>query len=48
MLLENLQDPFKVSKMLKQTDIQGYSPLDMMGKLNLYKTMQTKIADRII
>jgi hypothetical protein len=47
-LLENLYDPCQVSKMLKQTDISGYSSLDMMGKLSLYRTMQTKIADRII
>jgi hypothetical protein len=47
-LLENLQDPHLVSKMLKQRDIEGFSFLDMMGKLSLHRTMQTKIAYRII
>ena len=48
LLLETVYDPYKISKLLKQTDIDGYSTLDLLGKLRLYKTMKTKTADRVI
>ena len=38
-LLERLYDPYKISKLLKQTDIEGYSSLDLFGKLKLYGIM---------
>ena len=47
-LLSNVYDPFKIGKLLKQTDINGLSSLDLFGKLKLYKSMQTKTADRVI
>ena len=47
-LLNNVYEPHKVRLLLKQTDMENYSALDLMGKLKLYKTMQTKVADRVI
>ena len=47
-LLDNVYDPIKVRRLLKQTDIENYSTLDLMGKLKMYKAMQTKVADRVI
>ena len=47
-LLDNVYDPYKVRLLLKQTDLENYSTLDLMGKLKMYKLMQTKVADRVI
>ena len=48
LLLNNVYDPFKIRLLLKQTDTENYSSLDLMGKLRMYKAMQTKVADRVI
>ena len=48
LLLNNVYDPYKVSLLLKQTDIENYSTLDLMSKLKMYRAMQTKVADRVI
>jgi hypothetical protein len=47
-LLNNIYDPYKVAKMLKQTDIYNNSSLDIWARLKMYHIMQTKIADRVI
>ena len=47
-LLDNVYEPHKVRLLLKQTDMENYSTLDLMGKLKMYKAMQTKVADRVI
>ena len=47
-LLSNVYDPFKIGKLLKQTDINGLSSLEMFAKLKLYRSLQTKTADRVI
>ena len=47
-MLSNVYDPYKVAKLLRQTDIDGFSSLDLFGKLKLYQSMQTKTADRVI
>ena len=48
MLLDKVYDPHKVRLLLKQTDSDNYNTLDLIGKLKLYKAMQTKVADRVI
>ena len=45
MLLDKVYDPHKVRLLLKQTDTDNYNTLDLIGKLKLYKAMQTKVAD---
>ena len=47
-LLDKIYDPYKIAKLLKQRDIDGYSSLDIFGKLKLYNIMKTKTADRVI
>lgn len=47
-LLNNVYDPYKASLLLKQTDIDNYSTLDLMSMLEMYRAMQTKVADRVI
>lgn len=47
-LLNNIYDPQKIRLMLKQTDPENFNTLALMGKLQLYKAMQTKVADRVI
>ena len=38
-LLDNVYDPYKVRLLLKQTDLENYSTLDLMGKMKMYKLM---------
>ena len=47
-LLNNIYDPQNIRLMLKQTDTENFNTLALMGKLKLYKAMQTKVADRVI
>lgn len=47
-LLDNVYEPHKVRMMLKQTDLDNFNTLDLMGKLKMYRAMQTKVADRVI
>ena len=47
-LLSNVYDPYKIGKLLKQPDIDGFNSIDLFAKLDLYSTMQTKTADRVI
>ena len=47
-LLDNVYEPHKIRLLLKQTDMENFSSLDLMGKLKMYKAMQTKVADRVI
>ena len=39
MLLDNVYDPIKIRLLLKQTDVENYSTLALMGKLRMYKAM---------
>ena len=47
-LLDNVYEPQKIRLLLKQTDLENFSSLDLMGKLKMYRAMQTKVADRVI
>ena len=47
-LLDNVYDPYKIRLLLKQTDMENWSTLDLMAKLKMHKAMQTKVADRVI
>ena len=47
-LLEQTHEPYKISKLLKQRDIDGYSCLDWFSSLKLYSILKTKTVDRVI
>lgn len=47
-MLQDIYDPYKVRLMLNQTDIENYSTIDLMAKLQLHRVMQTNVTDRVI
>ena len=47
-MLDNFNDPYKIRKLLKQTDSNNLTVLQLLSDLDLYKLLQTKVADRVV
>lgn len=48
MLLEKIHETELLSQKFSKRDLFGYSGLDLMEKLGLFKLLQTKVTDRIL